>query len=156
MLASELIRDAYQEIGKSAAEQPISGDMTETAIRYLNNLVFSKNHVAMGYTEVTSGADEITSPAYTWMWMVKALAVKLCPQFGVQENYMQLKEDEAEAWDSVLIALVRISAPSVSGNVPVGSGNKTPGNNEADFYAETDSGILTESNQDVVVEDPSP
>lgn len=156
MNASELIRDAYQEIGKSAAEQTIGGDMMQTAIRYLNNLMYAKDYLGLGYTEVTDGADAITTPAYSWEWMVKALAVRLAPQFGVQENYMQLKEDENQAWSTVLISLSRISPPTFTGNVPLGSGNKRPGTYTGRFYTEADNGLLTETNQDIVVEDDTP
>lgn len=153
MKASDLIRDAYQEIGKGAAEQAISPDMTQTAIRYLNNLMYAKDYMGLGYTEVTAGSDEITTPAYSWLWMVKALAVKLCPQFGIQENYAQLKADEKEAWSTVLISLSRISPPTFAGTVPKGSGNRKRGYYESPYYSESDNGLLTETNQDIVVED---
>jgi len=153
MLASELIRDSYQEIGKIASQQPITGDETATAIRYLNNLMYSKAYIITDYTTVTSGSDEITTPDVFNMWLVKALAVKLSTQFGTLESYMPLKEDESEAWGSVLIQLSRIPAPQLNGNVPYGSGNLTSGNDTDVFYPESDNGVLTEQNATIVVED---
>ena len=153
MLANELIRDAYQEIGKIAAEQPIAGDETNTAIRYLNNLIYSKAYLLTDYTVITSGSDPITTPDSFNMWLIKALAIKLSPQFGTLESYMPLKEDEKDAWCSVLIQLSRIEAPQINGNLPYGSGNRTPGNYTDRFYRESDNGVLTEQNGSIVVED---
>ena len=152
MIASELIRDAYQEIGNIAAQQPITGDETATAIRYLNNLMYSKAHIIVDYTVVTSASDEITTPDVFNMWLIKALAVKLSTQFGQLESYMALKEDASEAWQSVLIQLQRIPAPQLNGNVPYGSGNKMPGDRSRTYYEESDNGVLTEQNATIVVE----
>lgn len=156
MKASELIRDAYQEIGKVAAEQSISGDMLDTAIRYLNNLAYSKDYILTGYTTVVDGDTEITTPAYTWLWLVKALAIKLAPQFGQLDSYTLLKSDESEAWSTVLISLQRIPAPQLNGNVPCGSGNRMPGSRDTQYYRESDDGLLTETNQDIIAEDETP
>lgn len=156
MLASELIRDAYQEIGKVAAEQPISGDETATAIRYLNNIAYSKAHIITNFTVVTDAGDEITSSDAFNLWFVKALARKLAPQFGQLDSYQFLYDDEKEAWQSVLITNSRIPAPQVNGNTPYGSGNRTSGGYADRFYSETDNGVLTEQNSQVIVEDDTP
>lgn len=153
MIASELIRDAFQEIGKVASQQPITGDETATAIRYLNNLVYSKAHIITDYTAVTDGSDEITTSDTFNLWLVKALALKLAPQFGQLESYGFIKEDEKEAWMSVLITNSRIPAPQLNGNVPYGSGNKAPGCTTNTYYPETDNGVLTEQNAQIIVED---
>lgn len=153
MQALELIRDAYQEIGRQASEQEITGDMGQTAIRYLNRMMAAKSYYALSYTEIANTSDEITTPEYTWEWMVKNLAIKLAPQFGTLESYGALVEDADEAWSTVLIYLSRISPPQLNGNVPYGSGNKRPGNWSRKFYPETDNGVLTEGNAEIVVED---
>lgn len=153
MIASELIQDAFLEIGKVAAEQPITGDETATAIRYLNNLAYSKAHILTGYTVITAGSDELTTSDTFNMWFVKALAIKLAPQFGQLESYVPLKEDEKCAWQAVLIQNSRIPAPELNGNVPYGSGNRTSGGYTDRFYKESDSGVLTEQNAQIIVED---
>lgn len=153
MIASDLIRDAYQEIGRVAAEQPIRGDETATAIRYLNNIAYSKSHIITNYTVIASGSDEISSDDSFNMWFIKALAIKLAPQFGQLESYLPLKEDEREAWQSVLIANSRIPAPQLNGNVPYGSGNRNNSGGWSDrFYRESDDGVLTEQNAQIIVE----
>jgi len=154
MIASDLIRDAYLEIGKSAAEQPITGDETLTAIRYLNNIAYSKAHIITDYTVIESASDEITSSDSFNLWFIKALAIKLAPQYGQLESYLPLKEDEKDAWQSVLIANSRIPAPQLNSNVPYGSGNRSSSNGYSDrFYKESDDGVLTEQNAQIIVED---
>ena len=152
MLANELIRDAYQEIGKVAAQQPITGDETMTAIRYLNNLMYSKAYIIQDYTVVVSASDEITTPDVFNMWLIKALAIKLSTQFGTLESYMPLKEDAKEAWQSVLIQLQSIPAPQLNGSTPYGSGNRGYGRTDK-FYRESDNGVLTEQGTTIIVED---
>lgn len=154
MNANELIRDALQDIGRVAAEQPITGDEGATAIRYLNNLMYSKVHLGLGYTVVTNGSDTITTPAYAWEWMIKALAVRLAAQFGQLESYGAIKQDEKNAYSIVLSSTGRLSPPQLSGNVPYGSGNRDTGDGYSKkFYTETDDGVLTETNQQIIVED---
>jgi hypothetical protein len=153
MIASELIRDAYQEIGKQASEQAITGDMGATAIRYLNRLMAAKSHLGLGFTEVAQASDIITTPEYTFEWMVKALAIRLIPQFGQLDSYLIVKNDEKEAYSSVLLGTQRISPPEFTSNVPFGSGNRDSSSYSKRFYSESDDGLLTETNQQIIVED---
>lgn len=128
--------------------------MTNTAIRYLNRLMSSKSHLGMGYTDIVKGSDEITSPSYSWEWMVCALSIRLAPQFGRLDSYSALESDEQEAYSTVLLGAQKITPPQVSSNVPLGSGNKCPGDSRySDFYTETDDGILSQENQIIVTED---
>ena len=152
MTAEELIRQAFFEIGKKASQQPISGDDYNTAIIRLNALVSSTPTIP-NYTVVTSSSDEITCPDYCDRWLTKALALDLAPQYGQLESYAALKMDKEEAWIAISRSLVRIGAPQLNGNVPYGSGNRMPGNWSRKYYPETDNGILTEQNAQIVVED---
>jgi hypothetical protein len=153
MNASELIRDSLQDIGLVAAENPIDGEETVSAIRYLNRLMAAKVHLGLGYTEVVSGGDDITTPEYSWEWMQKALAIRMAPRFGQLDSYAFLKADEKEAYSTVLLATQQIGPPQLSGNVPLGSGNGYLSNCSNSFYTETDDGVLSETNQQIVVED---
>jgi hypothetical protein len=153
MNASELIRDALQDIGLVAAENPIDGEETVSAIRYLNRLMAAKVHLGLGYTEVVTGGDDITTPEYSWEWMQKALAIKLAPRFGTLDSYSFLKEDEVNAYSTVLLATQQISPPQLMSTVPMGSGNGYLSDCGNGFYTETDNGVLSETNQQIVVED---
>lgn len=152
MTAEELIRQAFFEIGKTASQQSISGDDYNTAILRLNALVHSTPTIP-NYTVIIDASDEITSPSYCDRWLIKALALDLAPQYGQLESYTALKEDKSEAWSAISRSLVRIGAPQLNGNVPYGSGNQMPGSRYKRYYTETDDGILTEQNAQIIVED---
>ena len=149
--ASTLIRDAYRDIGKGAAQQSIKPYMTDAAIVALNDLMASQPY-NMGYTEITSGSDQITTPEYTWVWMRKALAIDLAPEFGVLESYPLLERQMQKAWSNIKLRIAQIPAPEVMDTVPMGSGNVEPGDCHQ-YYTETDDGVLSEQNAQIIVED---
>lgn len=149
--ASTLIRDAYLDIGKGASQQSIKPHMTEAAITALNDLMYECIY-SLGYTEIVSASDEITTPAYTWRWMRKALAVDLAPEFGILESYALLERQKADAWAKVLLRVSAIPAPEIMDTVPMGSGNVEPGETWQ-YYEETDNGVLSEDNAIIIVED---
>ena len=154
MIASTLIKNAYVKIGKIARSEGVNAEDTSTAIDILNELMYSVDYMNLGYTEVTSGATEITTPAYAWKWMTNKLALELSSEFGALESYPAIDQQVSEGWGSILIAGPRLGPPQVSGNVPLGSGNRCPG--DALYYTESDNGILTETNQQIIVEDGTP
>ncbi len=150
MNAEEWIRDALQEIGQQAAEQPLSPDQTQTGIRYANRLMRAKAPLGLGYTVIDSGSDEITIPAYAEEWAVKALAVRLASQFASYEGLAELKMDEMEAFKDVLRNQPIDISMSMPEGVPVGSGNQqfcTP-----TFYPADPNLELTETGDYVEVE----
>ena len=152
MTAAELIKQALLEIKGTAAEQAVQGATFETAALRLNILVYSTPEIP-NYTVVNSGTDSITAPAYSWRWLIKALALDLAPQFGTLENYLAIESDKKTAWQAISRTIVRLSPPQLMDTVPMGSGNKSPGGNYRKFYTETDDGLLSESNTNIILED---
>ena len=150
--AKQIIRNAFYEIKAHDANQTIPGEDTEIAIERLNFLVDSEPNI-LNFTTITSSSDEITSPAYANRWLIKALALDLAPQFGQLDSYTAIARDKEEAWDVVLFSVNRIEAPELNGNVPLGSGNRRPGNRFKRYYTESDNGVLTEQNETIVVEE---
>lgn len=155
MTAAELIRKAFLDIGKNDANQPIQAEDYDDAIEALNELIDSEPTIP-GYTVVTSSSDEITCPSYCFRWLRKALALDLAPQYGQLESYMPLEMQKESAYSVILRSLSRIGPPQLNSNVPYGSGNRTPGNRCRKYYPESDNGILTESNAEIIVEDDTP
>lgn len=154
--AAEIIKQAYLEIKAAAASQPIPPDQYEVGYQRLNYLIDSEPLIP-NFTTLTSSSDEITSPSYCNRWIIKALALDLAPQFGQLESYSIVERQMVEAYSVILRSLSRIGPPQLNGNVPMGSGNRTPGSGSRDrFYRETDNGILTETNAQVIVEDATP
>lgn len=123
MKASSLINQAFSDIGKKANENPISGQEMQDAIDALNLMMYSYDRLGLGHTEVTSSSDDITTPAYSWLWMRKKLAQLLAPEYGRLESYVFLDTQEKDAYAAIRIALGRIGPPQLDGRVPIGSGN---------------------------------
>lgn len=154
MKARELIDQAYFNIGKLASEQPVKPAEDLAAIRKLNNIMYSKADLGLGYTIVSTAGDDITTPNYSWRWMEYALSVDLHPQFGTQDiDFSLLKSLREEAYSDLLDAIVDIPPPELTGNVPLGSGNTGFNEYGPEFYTETDDGVLTEQNSIIVTED---
>jgi hypothetical protein len=154
--AAEIIKQAYLEIKAVAASEPIPPDQYEVAYQRLNYLIDSEPLIP-NFTALTSSSDEITSPSYCNRWMIKALALDLAPQFGQLESYGIVERQMTEAYSVILRSLSRIGPPQLNGNVPMGSGNITPGSRYGNrYYRETDNGILTETNAEIIVEDSTP
>lgn len=124
MLAEEWIRDAYQESGAQAAEQPLTADMTSTAIRYANRMMFAKDYLGLGYTVIDSLSDEVTIPPYAEEWAVLGLAVKLCPQRGEFAASQELKDNAREAYQEMLKHVTLDIAQTPPSYLPMGSGNQ--------------------------------
>ena len=136
MLVDDCIRDALQEILEQDASQPLDGNETLTGIRYLNRMVQSWP-VDLSYTVVNSVDDVVTVPAYAEHAVVLNLAVALAPQFDYQVMQGCTFYDNAlDAYKKMLVQAQTLTAPVNGANVPLGSGNKSPGNYIGDFYTD--------------------
>lgn len=124
MKAEDWIRDAYQTLGQLAAEQPVTADMTQTAIRYANRLMFSYDYLGLGYTVIDSASDDITIPPYAEEWAVLALAVRLSPQFGNFEGLTEIKMAAEVAYTNMLKHITLDVSQTPPNGLPMGSGNQ--------------------------------
>lgn len=152
MKASEWIRDALQELGMLAAEQPVTSDQFQTGIRYANRLMASYDNLGLGYTIIANASDEITIPPYAEEWAVIALAVRLSPQFGPNETLMELKTNERVAYRQMLQHIdmdISMDYPSI---LPVGSGNEC-NFSDVRFFPSTENNLLTEQGDYLIAED---
>ena len=123
MKAEEWIRDALQELGQQAAEQPLTNDQIQTGIRYANRLMRAKAPLGLGYTVIDSASDDITIPPYAEEWAVKALAARMASQFAAFDGLIELRLDEAEAFKDVLRNTPIDVSMSMPEGLPIGSGN---------------------------------
>lgn len=150
MKAEELIRDSLQEIGVQAAEQPITSDVMQTGIRYLNRLMYSVDYLGLGYTVVSSSSDEVTIPPYAEEWAVFKLATRLASQFPPTDQLQVVMMNERDAWANLLSQHQESPVTKFTGTVPVGSGNQDMW--DPVFYSEDESNILTESGDNILLE----
>jgi hypothetical protein len=150
MIASEWIRDALQEIGQQAAEQPLTADQIQTCIRYANRMMRAKAPLALGYSVISSASDEVTIPPYAEEWAVKGLAVRLASQFAAYDGLAELKMEANEAFKDVLRNQPLDISQSMPETLPVGSGNQQVWTQT--FYPADPNLELTETGDYVEVE----
>jgi hypothetical protein len=153
MKAEELIRDALQEIGQQAAEQPIQPDEVQTGIRYLNRIMRGVDYLGLGYTVITSGSQDVTIPAYAEEWAVFKLAIRLAAQFPSTDQLQIIMQNEREAWNNLLIQHISVPETEYPDTLPVGSGNERSIYQNDVFYPVSDDSILTESGDNILLED---
>ena len=153
MKAADAVRDALQEIGQQAAEQPVKPDEMATGIRYLNRLMFSYTKLGLGYTVITSSSQEVTIPVWAEWWAVLMLAKALMPQFPSvdMETKVTLEDNLKTAWRNLLDNQQEAPVTTYPYTLPRGSGNESCWNSR--FYPEDDNNILQENGDNILLED---
>lgn len=153
MKASKLFELALRKFGRLAAEQPIQPSESQTCIDTLNLMMYEYAYLGLGYTEISSDGDDITTPNYSWNWLTTALAVELAPEFNRLDNYSVLIGQRDDSFEVVLRSQETIPPPELTSNTPMGIANRRFGWCESAYYYETDDGILTEQNDIIITED---
>lgn len=150
MKTEDWVRDALQELGQQAAEQPVTDDMMATGIRYGNRLMQSHAYLGLGFTVVTSASDTVTIPAFAEDWAVKALAIRLAGQFGAFDGLDALKVEADETYVSMLRNIDLDISQDMPDTLPVGTGNQTQ--TFSKFFPRTENNELTEASDFVILE----
>jgi len=152
MKVEECIRDALQEIGQQAAEQPVQPDEMATGIRYLNRLMSEYAYLGFGYAIASSSSQTVICPTYAENWVVLALAKRLMPQFPSVDDSTKadLNANLNTAWNNVLMQNGKEPEQSLPYILPIGSGKEYEYNSR--FYPEDDNNILQESGDNLLVE----
>lgn len=153
MKAEELIRDALQELGVQAAEQPITPDQVQTGIRYANDMMEEYDYLNLGYSIIDSASDEITVPGFARTWMKKQLALHLAPQFTATSMVPMISQQASRALDNLLMQSLEIGEMSMPATLPVGSGNELWDSRSRTFYPDGEEIINTEDGQNILTED---
>jgi len=153
--AQSVVSDILQEILVQSSEQAIQAVDAQTCIRYMNRFMASlaARGVNLGYTKVTSLADDITIPEGAIEGLIYNVAVKLCSSYDVQPNqFLILNAREGlKAMNQLGVARVESSMPAT---LPIGSGNESESTyNTWHFYPDLQDTILTEQNGNILLED---
>jgi len=133
--ASTVIRDALQEILVQAAEQPITADEGQGAMRLLNRMMAAwvLDGVDLSYTPVDSLNDDITVVDGALDAIVLNLAIKLAPQYD-RPISQGLYINASRAYEAMLKTAVVIPVTEFPATLPYGSGNESLGYNYSNFY----------------------
>ena len=150
MNVEELVRDALQELGVQAAEQPITADQIQTGIRYTNDLMESYDYLNLGFTVVNDASDTITIPAFARSWLKKALAVELAAQFGDTSQLQVIVAGRDSAFERLLLQSVEVGAACYPSRLPVGAGNYHTAHDI--FFPEKDPTIDQETGEPINTE----
>lgn len=153
MKAEELIRDALQELGVQAAEQPITPDQIQTGIRYTNDMMEEYDYLNLGYSIINSASDDITVPGFARTWMKKQLALHMAPQFTATSMVPMIAQQASRALDNLLMQSFEVGEMSMPATLPVGSGNELRNDHGRTFYHEDPESIEAEDGQNILTED---
>lgn len=153
MKAELLVRDALQEIGQQAAEQPVKADEMATGIRYANRIANSYTKLGLGWTNITSSSQEVTVPVWAEWWLVLMLAKALMPQFPSVDDSTKftLEANLKAAWKNLLDNQQELPVTTYPSTLPVGSGNEWTWSDR--FYPVDDNNILQENGDNILLED---
>lgn len=121
---AQVLKQALQEIITQASESPLEPDEYQDAIFVLNTMMneYEGNGLNLGWSDVSTLADEITSPASIISGIVSNLAIRLAPQFMgyVTPELMRKAELGLKIMAKVGIS---IEPTEFANTLPVGSGN---------------------------------
>lgn len=140
----DVVRDALQEILVQASEAPIEADEAQTAIRFLNRMMaeLDARGISLGYTAVSSLADDVTVPDGALSGIVSNLAVRLAPQYD-QVASAELIAAARTGLSVMAMLTVDILPSSYGDTLPVGEGNHSTG--DSAFYTGEAAGVANET-----------
>ena len=149
--ANDIITDALADAQVLAEGIPITSDMLTRGMRTMNRFVnaLASDGISLGYTNVTSGGDNVTVSEGAYDPLVTLLTKRFCIQYArpvppeVERNVV-----------SSLETLRAIGVPRITGNypstLPFGSGNDYDQTNI--FFPDEEGSILGEDNGYIAAE----
>lgn len=152
--ANDIITDALQELIVQASEAPIEAPEAQTAIRYLNRMMFrwSAIGIDLGYTTASDLGDDPTLPAYAEDVVVKHLAALLMKQYDIPMT-VDFKIELRDLMSDLRLVTFSIGATEYGSTLPYGSGNETVnGITTTHFYPDLQDDILTETTGSIGLE----
>ncbi len=153
--AGVIIKDAYFEILEAGEEAPLSGSEMQTGIRYLNRLMsrLAAQGYNLGYTEVSTPADEITIPAGAVDAVISNLAISLSAQYP-QSGLSQALVAKAQVGMTAIRKLAVEPIPSnYPDTLPTGSGNNHCNGRRYPFYGQPEDPIIDEAGGFIATEE---
>jgi len=155
--AGRVVKAILLDIMALGSEADLPAPEVDDAIFAMNNFMtaLDADGVNLGYTVVDSVTDTITIPDGALMGLVKNVAVIMGPQFGAiipPELFAQARK-YLKTMTNLGLNLQPMQFPDT---LPIGSGNEYDDFNLQHFYPGLDDTILTETNNNILVEDATP
>jgi len=130
--ASDVISAALGLTLTRSADIPLEPDELQQAIFQLNTMLASWN-LELGYSDVSSPSDTVTTPPYSINAIVQNLGVQLAPAFGGIVD-ADLRENARQAKKDLLKIVVKIGPAKMPSTLPRGSGNTQSWQGNRTFY----------------------
>lgn len=153
--ASTVVRDILQEILVQNAEQAIQAVDSQTAIRYMNRYMaeIDAQGISLGYTSVSSLADNITIADGAINGLIYNTAIRLLSSYDIQPN-AQLASSAKTGLRAMRKLAVTVTATSFPCTLPIGSGNERENTFDRDhFFPCPEDSVLTEQDGNILLED---
>lgn len=133
--AIEIINRAASKIGVKRSGVPLTPDEITDFISEMNNMMTEADAggTKLGYTIVSSQADEITTPDWTFGAMESNLAVRSAPDYDAQVS-QALALQANESWKIVLHRTVELGTVNFPDILPIGGGNRRNGGTTNRFF----------------------
>lgn len=144
--ASQVIKAALQRIVVQASEAELEPDEYNDAIFAMNNLMlaYDAQGIALGYTEVSTLADEITIPTGALRGLIANLAIEISPDYDgeITQGLVLAAKEGLEAMRELGVIVGTSEFPST---LPIGTGNAEDGRWHSRYYPELEAEILAET-----------
>lgn len=154
--AGDIIKDALGEISELGAEASVEAVDAQLGIRYLNRMMaaLDADGIPLGYTEVSTFGDDVTTPAGSYEGIVVMLAARLWRSFADNAPVPSDLIARAQQGKETLRALaVTVGATEYPSTLPIGSGNEGDSTLLVDhFYPDLQDDILAETSGSVGLE----
>lgn len=151
--AETVVKDALQELLVQASEAPIEASEAQTAIRYMNRMMFEfdAQGITLGYTKVDNLGDPVTIPDGAYNGVVYNLAIRLASQYGAQvtASLTFAADSGIDAMRRIAVEVLPTQYPST---LPIGSGNEWDSETWPKFYPGEDESILNETDNYIQTE----
>lgn len=123
--ALDIINRAASKIGVKRAGVPLTDDEIDDFISELNNMMteLEAGGTVLGYTIVSKGSDEITTPDWSFGAIESNLGVRAAPDFDAQISGV-LAASASSGLKAILKRTVQIGEVQFPTSLPTGSGNR--------------------------------
>lgn len=154
--AGDIIKDALIEITVLGAEAPVEAVDAQAGIRYLNRMMaaLDAEGVDLGYTEVDSFADDVTTPTGAYEGIVAMLAARLWRQYAdevtIPQDLLARARNGLETLKALAVDAGQMEYPDT---LPIGSGNEDDTYRSGHFYPDLESTILAETTGSIALEE---
>ena len=143
--AAQVIKASLQRILVQASEAELEADEYQDAIFALNNMMldWDASGLNLGFTEVSSLADDITVPTGALRGIIANLAIEVAPDYNGQITE-GLANAASEGLKTIRKIAVGIPVSKFPCTLPIGSGNSQSVFND-NFYPCSEDEILAET-----------